>query len=98
VAALSFLLDDEGASGPFNLTAPEPVPNVMFTHALGSALRRPAFLAVPEIVLRVAVGDEMTSEFLVASQRARPERLLSSGFVFADPALPGALVTALQDR
>jgi NAD dependent epimerase/dehydratase family enzyme len=53
---------------------------------------------VPSIVLRVAVGDEMTSEFLVASQRARPERLLSSGIVFADPALPGALVTALQDR
>jgi uncharacterized protein (TIGR01777 family) len=98
VAAISHLLDDEGASGPFNLAAPEPVPNVVFTHALGSALRRPALLAVPSIVLRVAVGDEMTSEFLVASQRAMPERLLSSGFVFADPALAAALVTALQDR
>jgi uncharacterized protein len=98
VAAISSLLDDEVASGPFNLTAPDPVPNVTFTRALGSALRRPALLVVPEIVLRVAVGDEMTSEFLVASQRAMPERLLSSGFVFADPALSGALATALQDR
>jgi uncharacterized protein (TIGR01777 family) len=98
VAAISHLLDDGAASGAFNLTAPEPVPNATFTHALGKALQRPALLAVPEVVLRAAVGDEMTAEFLVASQRAMPERLLSSGFAFADPALSGALVTALQDR
>jgi uncharacterized protein (TIGR01777 family) len=98
VSAVSFLLDNSGASGPFNLTAPEPVPNSSFTRELGRTLKRPAFLVVPEAVLRVAVGEEMTSEFLVASQRAVPERLRAAGFVFADPTLPEALVTAVRDR
>jgi uncharacterized protein len=98
VAAISYLLDLEGASGPFNLTAPEPVTNVVFTRQLGRALKRPALLAVPEVVLRMAVGDEMTSEFLTGSQRAVPERLLAAGFTFADPIIAGAVATALQDR
>jgi NAD dependent epimerase/dehydratase family enzyme len=44
------------------------------------------------------VGDEMTAEFLLASQRAVPERLLGAGFVFANASLPDALVIALDDR
>ena len=40
----------------------------------------------------------MTSEFLLASQRALPERLLDAGFTFADPTIPEGLTTALQDR
>jgi uncharacterized protein len=98
VAGISFLLQNDAPSGPFNLTAPQPVPNAEFTHELGRALRRPAKLFVPEAALRIVVGDEMTSEFLLTSQRAMPERLLAAGFEFADAALPGALVTALSDR
>lgn len=98
VAAISFLVQSEALSGPINLTAPRAVPNTEFTHELGRALRRPAKLFVPETVLRIVVGDEMTAEFLLASQRAVPERLLAAGFRFADPTLPEALVTALRDR
>jgi NAD dependent epimerase/dehydratase family enzyme len=53
---------------------------------------------VPEKLIRLALGDEMATEFLLASQRAVPQRLLAAGFAFADPALPEALVTALADR
>jgi uncharacterized protein (TIGR01777 family) len=98
VAAVSFLVQSEALSGPINLAAPQAVPNTEFTHELGRALRRPAKLFVPETVLRIVVGDEMTAEFLLASQRAVPERLLAAGFLFADPTLPEALVTALRDR
>jgi hypothetical protein len=98
VAAVSFLAQHESLSGAFNVTAPQPVPNTEFTHELGRALRRPAKLFVPERALRVVVGDEMTAEFLLASQRAVPERLLAAGFRFADATLPEALVTALRDR
>jgi uncharacterized protein len=97
VRAISFLLDGT-LSGPFNLTAPEPVSNAAFTSELGRALHRPALLVVPETLIRVALGDEMASEFLLASQRAVPQRLLEAGFSFADPTLPEALVTALHDR
>jgi len=98
VAAVSFLVHSEALSGPFNLTAPQPVSNTEFTRELGRALKRPAELFVPETALRIVVGDEMTAEFLVASQRAMPARLLDAGFRFADATLPDALVTALGDR
>jgi hypothetical protein len=98
VAAISFLLDDGTQSGSFNLTAPAPVSNAKFTKELGHALHRPARLIVPEKLIRLALGDEMATEFLLASQRAVPQRLLAAGFAFADPALPEALVTALADR
>jgi uncharacterized protein (TIGR01777 family) len=98
VGAISFLAQREALSGAFNLTAPEPVSNTEFTHELGRALRRPAKLFVPQTALRIVVGDEMTTEFLLASQRAVPTRLLAAGFRFADAALPEALVTALRDR
>jgi uncharacterized protein len=98
VAAISLLLRDLTLSGPINLTAPNPVSNARFTKELGRALHRPARLVVPEKVIRLALGDEMASEFLLASQRAVPQRLLAAGFSFADPTLPEALVTALQDR
>jgi hypothetical protein len=98
VAAISFLIEGDGLSGPYNVTAPEPVPNSVFTQELGRALRRPAKLFVPAAVLRAVAGEEMATEFLLSSQRAVPERLLSAGFVFADEALPAALVTALGDR
>lgn len=98
VAAISFLAQRDAPSGAFNLTAPQPVSNTEFTHELARALRRPAMLFVPERVLRIVVGDEMTEEFLLASQQAVPERLLTAGFRFADATLPEALVTALRDR
>jgi uncharacterized protein len=98
VGAISFLLARHDLAGPFNLTAPEPVTNADFTRALGRALHRPARLAVPESVLRLALGGEMASEFLLTSQRVLPERLLAAGFVFADAALPDALGAALADR
>ncbi len=98
VAAISLLLRDSTLSGPFNLTAPHPVSNARFTKELGRALHRPARLVIPEKVIRLALGDEMAAEFLLASQRAVPQRLLAAGFSFADPDLPGALVTALEDR
>jgi uncharacterized protein (TIGR01777 family) len=98
VAAISFLMSTATLSGPFNVTSPEPVTNAVFTKALGQALHRPAGLVVPAAVLRVVLGEEMAAEFVLASQRVRPERLLAEGFTFADGTLPDALQTALRDR
>jgi uncharacterized protein (TIGR01777 family) len=98
VRAIAFLIGRDDAGGPFNLTAPHPVSNAVFTQELARALHRPAWLAVPEAVLRVALGREMAAEFLLASQRAVPERLLAAGFSFAEASLPEALVAALLDR
>ena len=98
VDAIAFLMSNSALAGPFNVTSPDPVTNAAFTRALGRALHRPARLGVPGSILRAAVGAEMSSEFLLASQRVLPERLLDSGFTFADGTLSEGLVTALHDR
>ncbi|MEQ8144228.1 TIGR01777 family oxidoreductase [Streptomyces sp. OP7] len=93
VAALRHLLDTDGLSGPFNLTAPEPVTNREVTEAMGRVLRRPAVFAVPAPVLRTVLG-EMAGDVL-GSARVVPARLLESGFRFAFPGVEGAIRAAL---
>ncbi len=93
VAALRHLLDRDDLSGPFNLTAPEPLTNREITAAMGRVLHRPTPFAVPAPVLRAVLG-EMAGEVL-GSARVRPTRLLESGFRFAFPDIDGAIRAAL---
>lgn len=92
VAALRHLLDSDSLSGPFNLTAPEPLTNREITAAMGRVLRRPTLFAVPAPVLKLVLG-EMAQEVL-GSQRVLPTRLLESGFAFAFPGIEEAVRAA----
>jgi hypothetical protein len=99
IRAIRFLLDADGAdgrSGPFNLTAPNPVTNAELTSALHAAFKRPDFrwLRVPASVVRLALG-EMSSE-LLTSARVLPSRLLAAGFEFRYPTIAGALAAELH--
>ena len=98
VSALERLIADDGASGPFNVTAPAAVTNRELTSALGRAMRRPTFLTVPAFALRAAFGREMAEVAPLASQRVVPARLRDAGFRWADPDLAGGIATALADR
>jgi uncharacterized protein (TIGR01777 family) len=93
VDAIAFLMGNSALAGPFNVTSPDPVTNAAFTRALGRALHRPAILAVPEPILRAAVGTENVFGIPVGVPRVLPERLLDSGFTFADRTLSEGLVT-----
>ncbi|MFF7444850.1 MULTISPECIES: TIGR01777 family oxidoreductase [unclassified Streptomyces] len=92
VAAIRHLLDTDGLSGPFNLTAPNPLTNREITEAMGRVLHRPTLLSVPAPVLRTVLG-ELSSDVL-GSQRVVPKRLLESGFTFAFPEIEGAVRAA----
>ncbi|MEU2419741.1 TIGR01777 family oxidoreductase [Streptomyces sp. NPDC007851] len=92
VAAIRFLMDTEGLSGPFNLTAPDPLTNREITEAMARVLRRPALFPVPAAALRAALG-EMAGDVL-GSQRVVPKRLLESGFTFAFPGIEDAIRAA----
>ncbi|MFI5974696.1 TIGR01777 family oxidoreductase [Streptomyces sp. NPDC051452] len=92
VAAIRHLIDAETLSGPFNLTAPEPVTNHAVTAAMGRVLRRPALFPVPAPVLRAALG-ELAGDVL-GSQRVVPKRLTESGFRFAFPGIDEAIRSA----
>ena len=80
VRAIRFLLEQEGASGPYNLTAPNPVTNREFIRLLGRVLGRPTVLPVPALALRLLFGEMAT--VLLDGQRAVPQRLLEAGFAF----------------
>jgi uncharacterized protein (TIGR01777 family) len=91
VGVIQHALFEEGLSGPVNAVAPEPAANAEVVRALGRVLRRPAWLAVPAALLRLAMGRELADQTALASTRAQPTRLLSSGFQFLYPELESAL-------
>jgi len=87
-------LGDESLRGPVNTVAPQQVTNEEFTKALGRALGRPTFLAVPAFAARLAFG-ETADALLLASTRVEPARLKEIGYQFKHPELEGALRSAL---
>ncbi|MEV0169579.1 TIGR01777 family oxidoreductase [Streptomyces sp. NPDC050803] len=93
VAAVRHLLETDGLSGPFNVTAPTPLTNREITAAMGRVLHRPTLFTVPAPVLRAVLG-ELAGDVL-GSQRVVPKRLLESGFTFTFPDIEGAVRSAL---
>ena len=94
IRALLHLLDTPVA-GPANLVAPGTCRNVEFVRELARALRRPAVLPAPALVLRAVLG-EMADGVLLASARVRPVRLEDSGFTFRSPDLTSAIAELLS--
>ena len=79
----SRLIAEPGATGPFNLTAPEPVTNADFTRALGRALHRPVVFPVPAFALKLALGE--MAELLLTGQRAVPAKALALAAALGSP-------------
>ncbi|HCR3981315.1 TPA: TIGR01777 family oxidoreductase [Kluyvera ascorbata] len=80
--------------GPFNMVSPYPVRNEQFSHALGQALNRPAFLRVPATAIRLLMGE--SSVLVLGGQRALPKRLEAAGFTFRWYDLDEALANILR--
>jgi uncharacterized protein (TIGR01777 family) len=95
VGAVMFLLEKDGAAGPYNVTSPNPLTNAQFTRLLAAQLHRPAFFGVPAFAARIALG-EMADEALLASTRAYPARLTAAGYQFMHPSLVHALPALLS--
>jgi uncharacterized protein len=81
--------------GPWNLTAPAPVTNEVFTKSLGRALRRPTVLPAPAAAMTLLLG-EMAREVLLSGARALPARLTSAGYRFRHETLDAALAAVLR--
>lgn len=88
--AIIHLIENESASGPYNLTAPEPATCAQLIGALGKQLRRPTFLKVPAWAMKLFIGVA-AEELLLCSQKMTAERLLSTGFSFNHPTLEEAV-------
>jgi uncharacterized protein (TIGR01777 family) len=94
--ALRFLIELRGASGTYNLTAPEPVTNAQLGRAVARALRRPYWFPTPAFLLRLVLGEK--AMLVLEGQRVLPRRLLEAGFEFHHPRLDEALEDLLARR
>jgi uncharacterized protein (TIGR01777 family) len=95
IGAMLHLLDDEGARGPFNVAAPDPVRNDEFTRVLAHVLRRPAVIPIPKALIAIPFGRELTND-LLSSIRISSARLEGSGYRFQAPELEPALRAMLR--
>ncbi len=77
------------ARGAFNVTAPNPVTNAEFVHAMGRVLHRPAVAPVPGFVLKMMLGE--FADALLGGQRALPNAAQQAGYRFRFEHLEAAL-------
>jgi len=80
VGAIRFLMENEKAKGPFNLSAPNAVTNADLSRLLGRKLRRPACVPTPAFLLRLLFGE--MAGMLLTGQKAVPRHLTQMGYAF----------------
>jgi uncharacterized protein len=93
VSVMRFLMSTQGISGPVNTVAPEATNNQDFSETLAHVLGRPAFLPVPQLALKAALGE--LSQVVLEGANVRPRVLDQSGFRFDYPRLEDALEAIL---
>ena len=95
VRALEFCLENGSLHDAVNLVAPHAITNKDVTKALSASLHRPAFLPVPALALKAALGE--FADDILASQNVVPRRLTEAGFTWVDPSIDQALEAAKAD-
>jgi hypothetical protein len=94
VGLILLALEDERAHGALNATAPNPEPNSSFAATLGKVLGSPSWLPVPELGLRLALGE--MADVVLTGQRVLPRKAQALGYSFQFPTLEKALRDLLK--
>ena len=94
VYAIHHLMMTPSCSGAYNMTAPQPVTQRVFSKTLGSVLRRPAFAPIPGFAMKILFG-ELAGPLLIEGQKVHPMRLQESGYEFLHKDLESALRDSL---
>ncbi len=89
VAMVLKLLHDAQASGPYNMTAPQPVTNAEFTATLAKTLHRPALFVAPASLLKLAMGERAC--LMLEGQKVLPGKMSAAGYRFQFTNLADAL-------
>lgn len=82
-------LKNPSFDGAINATAPNPVTNAKFAHALGRAVKMPAVLPAPAFALKLFLGE--MSAVILEGQKVLPKRLEAAGFSFQFEKVESAL-------
>ena len=96
VGIIKYALDNDNFSGPVNATAPNPVTNTEFSAALGKALKRPSWFAVPGFIVKLTFGE--LGSVLLTGQRVFPEKALKAGYQFKYTAVQDALKAIIREE
>jgi uncharacterized protein len=97
IRLIDFCLTDDEMKGVVNATAPQPVTNKAFSLVLAQVIKRPCFMPVPPLALKVLLG-EMADELLLTGQRVIPRKATDSGFTFQYPEIRHALEAVLKPK
>lgn len=86
VRAIEWIVFNTDIEGAVNCCSPHPVTQKEWIDFLRDFVRRPVFLKLPKPIVRLIFG-QMGEELLLSSLRAKPQKLLDSGFEFRHPLL-----------
>lgn len=90
VDAFIFVIENPEISGIVNAVSPHPSTNKDFTDKLGKAMQQPAWLTVPDFILKMKFGE--SAQTFLEGQKVLPEKLEKAGFHFQYPTLQSALI------
>jgi uncharacterized protein (TIGR01777 family) len=94
VGIILYCINNDNLKGAVNGTSPNPVINEVFTKTLGTALKRPTIFPMPEIVIKLLMG-QMGEELLLSGKRVLPREALDAGYIFKYKTLEDALINVV---
>jgi uncharacterized protein len=92
---IEFALATATLTGPVNAVSPNPLRSAEFAATAAKALGKKSGSSMPAFLVRLVMG-EMGEEFLLASRRIQPAKLLAAGYAFRFPELEQALRHELE--
>ena len=87
---IEFALTTEALTGPVNAVSPNPMRSAEFATTAARALGTKSRGSMPAFLVRLVMG-EMGEEFVLASRRIQPAKLLVAGYQFRFPELEQAM-------
>jgi len=90
VEGIKYLIENPNCQGAYNLSAPNPATNQVFSTHLGNALQKPVWLPVPSLLLKGFLGEAAT--LALEGRPVYPTRLLAAGYPFIYPDLDDSLI------
>ncbi len=87
---IEFALNTQSLVGPVNPVTPHPLRNAELAARSARALGKKPGITLPAFLIRLMMG-EMGEEFMLASRRMQPAKLLAEGYQFQYPELELAI-------
>ena len=91
VGIILYCINHDNLKGAVNGTSPTPVSNQVFTNTLGTVLKRPTIFPMPQIVVKLLMG-QMGEELLLAGKKILPKKVSDAGYTFKYKTLEDALI------